>query len=45
MLISNVIPAKDEAATLGMVLKDLYIVIPQLTGHEVEVICVGDHST
>ena len=43
--ISVVIPAKDEEATLGKVLKDLYVVIPQLTEHEIEVICVDDHST
>ena len=43
--ISIVIPAKDEEVTLGRVLKDLYAVIPQLTGHDVEVICVDDHST
>ncbi len=43
--ISVVIPAKDEEATLGNVLEDLYKVIPTLTGYEVEVICVDDHST
>lgn len=43
--ISVVIPAKDEEDTLGMVMKDLYKVIPNLTGYEVEVICVDDHST
>lgn len=45
MKISVVIPAKDEEATLGNVLEDLYKVIPTLTGYEVEVICVDDHST
>ena len=43
--ISIVIPAKDEEATLGAVLEDLYKVIPQLNGFDVEVICVDDHST
>jgi glycosyltransferase involved in cell wall biosynthesis len=43
--ISVVIPAKDEEATLGSVLEDLHKVIPTLTGYEVEVICVDDHST
>ena len=42
--ISIVIPAKDEEITLGRVLKDLYAVISQLTGYDVEVICVDDHS-
>jgi glycosyltransferase involved in cell wall biosynthesis len=42
--ITVVIPAKNEEATLGMVLKDLYEVIPRLTGYELAVICVDDHS-
>ena len=42
--VSVVIPAKNEEATLGMVLSDLYKVIPQLISYEVEVICVDDHS-
>ncbi len=43
--ISIIIPAKNEEATLGMVLNDLYKTIPKLNGYEVEVICVDDHST
>lgn len=43
--VSIVIPAKDEEATLGLVLEDLYKVIPLLDGYECEVICVDDHST
>ena len=43
--ISVVIPAKNEEATLARVLDDLYQTIPRLTGYEVEVICVDDHST
>lgn len=45
MKMSVVIPAKNEEDTLGMVLRDLYEIIPQLTGYEVEVICVDDRST
>ena len=43
--VSIIIPARDEEATLGKVLEDLYKVIPQLSNHEFEVICVDDHST
>jgi glycosyltransferase involved in cell wall biosynthesis len=43
--ISVIIPAKDEESTLAMVLGDLYETIPRLTGYEVEVLCVDDHST
>jgi glycosyltransferase involved in cell wall biosynthesis len=43
--ISVVIPAKDEEATIGKVLHDLYEVIPTLQGYEAEVICVDDHSS
>jgi glycosyltransferase involved in cell wall biosynthesis len=43
--LSIVIPAKNEEATLGLVLDDLYKTMPQLTDYEVEVICVDDHST
>jgi len=42
--LSIVIPARNEEATLGRVLHDLYQTIPDL-GCEVEVICVDDHST
>jgi glycosyltransferase involved in cell wall biosynthesis len=45
MKLSLIIPAKDEEATLGKVLEDLYRTIPTLTGCDVEVICVDDHST
>jgi glycosyltransferase involved in cell wall biosynthesis len=43
--LSIIIPAKNEEATLPQLLTDLYETIPQLTGYEVEVICVDDHST
>jgi glycosyltransferase involved in cell wall biosynthesis len=43
--ISIIIPAKNEEATLGNVLHDLYKVIPELTGYSVQVLCVDDHST
>ena len=43
--ISVIIPAKNEEDTLPKVLDDLYGVIPQLIGYEVEVLCVDDHST
>jgi glycosyltransferase involved in cell wall biosynthesis len=43
--VSVVIPAKNEETTLGRVLDDLYTVIRELSGYEVEVICVDDHST
>lgn len=43
--ISVVIPAKNEEATIGLVLDDLYKSMPELTDYEVEVICVDDHST
>jgi glycosyltransferase involved in cell wall biosynthesis len=42
--ISIVIPAKDEAETLGKVLDDLNQVLPTLEGYTAEVICVDDHS-
>jgi glycosyltransferase involved in cell wall biosynthesis len=45
MKLSLIIPAKDEEATLGKVLEDLYRTIPTLTGCDVEVICVDDHCT
>jgi glycosyltransferase involved in cell wall biosynthesis len=45
MKLSVVIPAKNEEDTLGMLLHDLYEIMPQLTGYEVEVICVDDRST
>ena len=45
MKISIVIPARNEEATLGKVLGDLYRVLPTLKRHSTEVICVDDHST
>ncbi|MGD0201195.1 MAG: glycosyltransferase family 2 protein [Bryobacteraceae bacterium] len=45
MKLSVIIPAKDEEATLGRVLEDLCRTIPALTGYDVEVICVDDHSS
>jgi glycosyltransferase involved in cell wall biosynthesis len=45
MKLSVVIPARNEEETLGMVLEDLNRVVPTLTGYDVEVICVDDHST
>ena len=44
-MISIVIPAKDEEETLGDVLSDLNQVIDQMMDHDIEVICVDDHST
>jgi glycosyltransferase involved in cell wall biosynthesis len=41
--LSIIIPAKDEEATLGMVLEDLNKTVQDLPGYEVEVICVDDH--
>ena len=43
MKLSVIIPAKDEEATLGLVLEDLNKTIAELPGYEVEVICVDDH--
>lgn len=43
--VSIVIPAKDEASSIGLVCADLFKVIPQLEGYTCEVICVDDHST
>jgi glycosyltransferase involved in cell wall biosynthesis len=42
--LSVVIPARDEEATIGRVLTDLYRILPQLNDCEPEVICVDDHS-
>jgi glycosyltransferase involved in cell wall biosynthesis len=42
--LSIVIPARNEEENLGRVLGDLYRTIPGLTGYDVEVICVDDHS-
>jgi glycosyltransferase involved in cell wall biosynthesis len=42
--VSIVIPAKDEADTLGDVLQDLYNTLPGISGYQFEVICVDDHS-
>ena len=43
--LSIVIPARNEEATLPMVLRDLNAVIPALAGYEVETIVVDDRST
>ncbi len=43
--LSVIIPAKDEATTLGNVLHDLYQTLPLLPGCDCEVIVVDDHST
>jgi len=43
--LSVIIPARNEEQTLGLVLTDLYRVLPQLSGYETEVICVDDGST
>lgn len=43
--VSIVIPAKDEASSIGLVCADLFKVIPQLEEYTCEVICVDDHST
>jgi glycosyltransferase involved in cell wall biosynthesis len=45
MNVSVVIPAQNEAETLGLVLDDLNTTIAGMPRHEVEVICVDDHST
>lgn len=43
--VSVVIPAKNEAANLPQLLKDLGQVITQMPNHQIEVIVVDDHST
>ena len=43
--LSIIIPARNEEATLGRVLEDLFRTIPSLDGYETEVICVDDRST
>jgi glycosyltransferase involved in cell wall biosynthesis len=43
--VSIVIPAKNEESNLTQVLQDLATVIGQLKEHEIETICVDDHST
>jgi glycosyltransferase involved in cell wall biosynthesis len=43
--LSIVIPARNEEATLPMVLRDLNAVIPKLEGYQVETIVVDDRST
>lgn len=42
--VSIVIPARNEADSIGLVCVDLFKVIPQLDGYACEVICVDDHS-
>jgi glycosyltransferase involved in cell wall biosynthesis len=43
--LSIVIPARDEAETLGPLLDDVKKVIAQLKDYRCEVICVDDHSS
>jgi glycosyltransferase involved in cell wall biosynthesis len=43
--VSLVIPARNEEATLPMVLQDVCRVLPQLNGYQTELILVDDHST
>lgn len=43
--VSIVIPAKNEADSIGMVCTDLFKVISRLEDYVCEVICVDDHST
>lgn len=43
--VSMVVPARNEADSIGLVCADLFKVIPQLEGYVCEVICVDDHST
>lgn len=43
--VSLVIPARNEEATLPMVLQDVCRVLPQLNGYQTELIVVDDHST
>lgn len=40
-----IIPSRNEEATLGQVLAEVYSVVGALKGYETEVICVDDHST
>ncbi len=42
--ISVIIPARNEEATLGLVLTDLYNTLSTLKGYDAEVIVVDDHS-
>lgn len=42
--VSIIIPARNEEATLGMVLRDLQDTISQLPGHTFQILCVDDHS-
>jgi glycosyltransferase involved in cell wall biosynthesis len=44
-LVSIIFPARNEEATLPMLLSDLKKTISNLTEYEFEVICVYDHST
>ncbi len=43
--LSIIIPAKNEAATIGRVLEDLNRTVKGLSGYHVEILCVDDHST
>jgi len=43
--VSIVIPARNEADSIGLVCADLFKVIPQLEDCVCEVVCVDDHST
>ncbi len=43
--VSLIIPARNEEATLPMVLEDVCRVLPQLNGYQAELIVVDDHSS
>jgi glycosyltransferase involved in cell wall biosynthesis len=43
--LSIVIPARDEEATLGLVLADVQRILPELRDYDTEVICVDDRSS
>jgi glycosyltransferase involved in cell wall biosynthesis len=44
-MISAIIPARNEEATLGLVLTDLCAALSRLNDYESEIIVVNDHST
>src|SRR5437867_9371520 len=43
--VSVVIPAQNEAATIGLVLDDLHATLATIPGYSFEVLVVDDHST